>query len=206
VLRKLLFVLPLALGAFLVGCSSAESGQSTIDEGSPTSEDEGSPTSEVDTGCQSSTREAPIGGDGLATCGDWDISVSEATLVDDFVVLDENMFNDVSDDKSWIVVTLDVTYNGEGVGDLDDALGYDPFLIGKNNVTYEDNAPILNGLEDVFGPLKYNASDPYSGGTAKLSMWFWVDKSDSDLVLALFVDDPYGEVPNLWVNVSEDRI
>ena len=156
-------------------------------------------------GCPESSRENPIGGSGRVECSNWGIEVSEAVLVPNSQILDENMFNDTSEEKSWIVVSLNVVFKGQGIGDLDDVVSSYSFLLGSKNVTYEDNPPVNDGLSEIYGPDRYDASDPYSGGSVKLSLWFWVDNTDSDFVLALSIDEPYSETPNLWIDVASDR-
>jgi hypothetical protein len=194
-----------------MGCSSGTSGNSdskqVTESVSKTESDSKDDESAQQSGgsCSSSSREEPIGGNGSLSCGDWDIKVAEAVLVSNQVIYDENMFNDLSDSKSWVAVTVEATYKGDGLGDIGDVVPFSTFLIGKNNVAYEDDSPTGDGIFETFGPPRYDATDPYSGGTVKLSLWFWVDNSDSDLVLGMFIDDPYGNDPNAWVDVSADR-
>lgn len=201
---KKVLLITLAAALLLGGCSSSGSNESEASDkqesSTPSESSESAPG-----GCQSSSREEPIGGAGSVSCENWSLSVSEATLIPNQAIYDENQFNDVSDSKSWVVVTVKATYKGEGKGNLSDVVSSRSFLIGKNNLTYENDPPVNDGFEEEFGPDYLDAGDPYSGGTSIVSLWFWVENTDSDLLLALNVDNTYNNDPNVWVQVGASR-
>jgi uncharacterized protein YjbI with pentapeptide repeats len=155
-------------------------------------------------GCDQSSKEKPLSNLDVASCKNWDLKFGTATLVPNDVILQANMFNDVSDFKSWIVVEAYLRYKGTDTGRISDAISSSAFLVGSKNLTYaaNDKTPTFSELKDAFAPIPYNASSPYSGGTVKISMWFWVDNDDSNFLLGLFVGDKEADKPNLWIDVS----
>ena len=155
-------------------------------------------------GCPKSSREKPLSNLEPISCTNWELKISTAKLVPNDVILQANPFNDVSDSKSWIVVEATLRYDGSETGRVSDAISSSSFLMGSKNVTYRanDRTPTFTNLQDEFAPIPYDASNPYSGGTVRISMWFWVDNDDKDFVLGLFVGDGDAEEPNVWINVS----
>ena len=155
-------------------------------------------------GCPRSSKEEPLSNLSPVSCKNWDLRLSTATLVPNDVILQANMFNDVSDFKSWIVVEADLKYKGTGTGRIGDVISSSSSLVGSKNLIYRanDETPTFSELKDAFPPIPYNASSPYSGGVVTISMWFWVDNDDSDFVLGLFVGDKEADEPNLWIDVS----
>ena len=155
-------------------------------------------------GCPKSSREKPLSNLDPISCKNWELKISTAKLVPNDVILQANTFNDVSDLKSWIVVEAKLRYDGSETGRVSDAISSSSFLVGSKNITYtaNDQTPTFTNLKDEFAPIPYDASNPYSGGTVSISMWFWVDNDDTDFVLGLFVGDGDAEEPNVWIDVS----
>jgi len=155
-------------------------------------------------GCPRSSKEEPLSNLSPISCKNWHLRLSTATLVPNDVILQANMFNDVSDFKSWIVVEADLKYKGAGTGRIGDVISSSSSLVGSKNLIYRanDETPTFSELKDAFPPIPHNASSPYSGGIVTISMWFWVDNDDSDFVLGLFVGDKEEDEPNLWIDVS----
>lgn len=152
-------------------------------------------------GCAPSTRENPlIGG---VVCKNWDLRIFTAELVPDDLILKANPYNDVSSSKSWIMVVADLGYKGEGTGSIGRAVApMRSFIVGSKSKTYKvwDEEPTISDLEDRFPSKIFGSSDPYSGGTVTVAIWFWVDSDDSDFVFGLFVDSSADE-PNVWVKI-----
>lgn len=155
-------------------------------------------------GCPQSSREKPLSNLDVASCKNWNLKFGTATLVPNDVILQANMFNDVSDFKSWLVVEANLRYKGPDTGRISHAISSSAFLVGSKNLTYavNDKTPDFTRLKDEFAPIPYDASSPYSGGAVTISMWFWVDNDDSDFLLGLFVGDKKTDKPNLWIDVS----
>ena len=116
-------------------------------------------------GCPRSSKEEPLSNLYTASCKNWDLRLSTATLVPNDVILQANMFNDVSDLKSWIVVEADLKYKGTGTGRIGDVISSSSSLVGSKNLIYRanDETPTFSELKDAFPPIPYNASSPYSG-------------------------------------------
>ena len=154
-------------------------------------------------GCPKSSREKPLSNLDPISCQNWDLSISTASLVPNGVILQANQFNDVSDFKSWIVVEATLRYKGSETGEISDAIS-PTIMLGSKNAIYvaNDEKPTFSKLEDEFAPIPYKASNPYSGGSVSVSLWFWVDSDDSNFVLGFFVGDRDGDEPNVWIDVA----
>jgi hypothetical protein len=175
-----------------------------------------STSGDSESGCPESSQDKPLGE--TVECSKWTVKTSEGTLVPDDVVARANsVANDIIEGKVWVVVTIEATYLGDGASDVNtlcrtssDLCG----LIGKNNVMYPVNGVLDSndvGLDAQFGPpldSSYKLAMPRKGGTLRASLWFHVDANDSDLVLALNMENSsYSDDPNpaVWIDVSSDR-
>jgi hypothetical protein len=157
-------------------------------------------------GCPTSSKEEPLSNQATVRCTNWELGIETATVVPNDVILQANRFNDVSGFKSWFVVEATLLYDGPETGRISQVISSSSILVGKKNLTYTANweTPTFSDLKDMFAPIPFDASQPYSGGSVTVSMWFWVDSDDSDFTLGLVVSDPKADEPNVWIDVSTD--
>ena len=157
-------------------------------------------------GCPKSSKEEPLSSQSTVRCTNWELRIETATVVPNDVILQANRFNDVSDFKSWFVVEATLLYDGPETGRISQVISNSSKLVGRKNLIYTANweTPTFSELKDMFAPIPYDASQPYSGGSVTVSMWFWVDSDDLDFMLGLVVSDPEADEPNVWIDVSAD--
>lgn len=157
-------------------------------------------------GCPKSSKEEPLSNQTAVSCTNWELRIETATVVPNDVILQANMFNDVSDYKSWFVIEATLLYDGPETGRISQVISNSSKLVGRKNLIYTANweTPTFSELKDMFAPIPYDASQPYSGGSVTVSMWFWVDSDDLDFMLGLVVSDPEADEPNVWIDVSTD--
>ena len=157
-------------------------------------------------GCPKSSKEEPLSSQSTVRCTNWELRIETATVVPNDVILQANRFNDVSDFKSWFVVEATLLYDGPETGRISQVISNSSKLVGRKNLIYTANweTPTFSELKDMFAPIPYDASQPYSGGSVTVSMWFWVDSDDLDFMLGLVVSDPEADEPNVWIDVSTD--
>ena len=140
-------------------------------------------------GCPKSSKEEPLSSQSTVRCTNWELRIETATVVPNDVILQANRFNDVSDFKSWFVVEATLLYDGPETGRISQVISNSSKLVGRKNLIYTANweTPTFSELKDMFAPIPYDASQPYSGGSVTVSMWFWVDSDDLDFMLGLVV-------------------
>ena len=157
-------------------------------------------------GCPKSSKEEPLSSQSTVRCTNWELRIETATVVPNDVILQANMFNDVSDFKSWFVIEATLLYDGPETGRISQVISNRSKLVGRKNLIYTANweKPTFSELKDMFAPIPFDASQPYSGGSVTVSMWFWVDSDDLDFMLGLVVSDPEADEPNVWIDVSAD--
>lgn len=157
-------------------------------------------------GCPKSSKEEPLSSQSTVRCTNWELRIETATVVPNDVILQANMFNDVSDYKSWFVIEATLLYDGPETGRISQVISNSSKLVGRKNLIYTANweTPTFSELKDMFAPIPFDASQPYSGGSVTVSMWFWVDSDDLDFMLGLVVSDPEADEPNVWIDVSTD--
>ena len=157
-------------------------------------------------GCPKSSKEEPLSNQTAVSCTNWELRIETATVVPNDVILQANMFNDVSDFKSWFVIEATLLYDGPETGRISQVISNSSKLVGRKNLIYTANweKPTFSELKDMFAPIPFDASQPYSGGSVTVSMWFWVDSDDLDFMLGLVVSDPEADEPNVWIDVSTD--
>lgn len=200
--NKVRFAGAVACVCLLASCGGSGKSENNSAQTLLTTETEGTAPNSID--CVESSQKKPIPSKTTVRCGDWELNVAEAVLVPNNAVKDASFVNETSDDKSWIVIPIEATYLGSGVGRRFDIANVTNYLVGSNGVGYQDKSGGTVDFEafaEDFGPTPYNSPDPFSGGTIKVSQWFWVDNSDSEFKFLISSGDPFKKF-EVWFDVS----